>query len=131
MAQTLQPEERIYLKGKQFLLERLRVRDLDFEELLEDDDVVAQKKAAEAEALQQQQQQQAEMVKAQIEKLVSEAIENLAQAKAAGVAGDVKVFESITGAVKNAADIDKERTRDKSGAGSASKPRRSGSKAPA
>lgn len=106
MASTLTPEDRIYLKGKQFLMERLKVRDIDFEELLEDDDVVAQKQKEIADQAQRQQDEQSSLIRAQIQDMMGGFIKNLALARKADVGADTDVYSVIMEAMKGAADID-------------------------
>ena len=83
LAQTIQPEERIFLKGKDFLTERLRSRDVDFSSILEDDDVVKQRLDKQAADAERAQAQQTKMIEEEIKKLISEATKNIALANKA------------------------------------------------
>lgn len=89
LAQTIQPEERIFLKGKDFLTERLRSRDVDFSSILEDDDVVKQKLEQQAATAEKAQAQQFDMIQKEIAKLVSEAVKNIALAQKATASVEV------------------------------------------
>jgi len=109
LAVTLQPEERVYIKGKEFLRERLKVRDLDFDEILEDDDVVAQKQAQMSRQTEQQFAQQTALVEAQIKDLISQAVKNLALARKADVGADTDVHQTIIKGVESGARIDQAR----------------------
>lgn len=106
MAQTLAPEERIFLKEKQFLIERLKVRDIDFEDLMEEDDVVKAKQDAMSQAAQEDRQKQNELVDAQVKKTMSEFIKNLALAKKANTGADTDVYSVLMEAMNGAAEIE-------------------------
>ena len=122
MASTLQPEERIYLKGKKFLMERLKVRDIDYEELLEDDDVVAQKQEAIAQQAEQDRAKQMELIDAQVKETLASVTKNLALAKKANVGADTDVYKALMEAIHGAADLDvKDRATKARSAGSSSK----------
>jgi len=126
LAQTLQPEERVYINGKEFLKERLKVRDLDMDSILEDDDVAEQKIARMEQATQQQMADQSKLIEAQVREMFSAAVKNIALARKADVGADVDVYDTILTGAKNAADIDQAR-RDGDRASSASASGRSGS----
>lgn len=106
MASTLQPEDRIYLKGKKFLMERLKVRDIDFDDLLEDDDIVAQKQEEMAALAQEDREDQRRLISAQIQDIMGGFVKNLALARKADVGADTDVYSVIMEAMKGAADID-------------------------
>lgn len=120
LAQTLRPEEVVYIKGKKFLEERMKVRDVDLTDLLEDDETVAQKQQAQAQQLQAQQAQQAQLIDAQIQSEKADALKDAALARKADVGADVDVYDSITGVMKDAADVDIKRKTARVGAKSSS-----------
>jgi len=109
LAQTLQPEERVYIKGKEFLRERLKVRDLDMESILEDDDKVVAKQAQLAQQAQEQRTQQSKLIEAEVQETLSQALKNAALARKADVGADVDVHKTVIQGVKDAADIDQKR----------------------
>jgi len=95
LATTLQPEERIYINGKKFLEQRMKARDLPFDELLEDDDVVKQRQEEQA-AMQAKQMQLAEdQARAMVRKVLSEALKNVALAGKADVTSQVEALDSL------------------------------------
>jgi hypothetical protein len=109
LAQTLQPEERVYIKGKEFLRERLKVRDLDMDAILEDDDKVSAKLEEQANAAKNAADQQAQMVEAQVREMFANALKNIALARKADVGADADVYRAIIEGVSGAADIDQKR----------------------
>lgn len=106
LSQTLSPEERIYLNTKNMLKERLKVRDLDANELLDTDEVVAQRQKA----LQDQQAQAAQtaalMAQAQLKNIESDTVKQLSQAQKNLDSADVAVFKALIEAVQNGADTE-------------------------
>lgn len=80
LAQTLTPEEKQYVKMRNLVRERVRVRDLAVEDIVMDD---AGCDAVDANAQQQQAAQQAQqqkMIEAQVRQILSETMKNLSQA---------------------------------------------------
>lgn len=106
MAQTLSPEERVYLNLKKFLMERLKVRDIDYEDLLEDDEEVKRKQEEMSAMAQQDRQNQNALIEAQVREAMSSFIKNLALAKKASVGADNDVYKTLMEAMNGAADIE-------------------------
>jgi len=104
LATTLQPEERVFLKGREFLEARMKARDLDVNELLEDDDVVKQKMAQSEAVVAEQMQQARDLAAAQVRELISSALEKAAKADSLGASVSVDVFNALLEAMKGDAD---------------------------
>lgn len=95
LATTLQPEERIYIKGKKFLEQRMKARDLPFDDLLEDDDIVAQKEEQQAALAAKQMKMAEDEAMAMVRKTLSEALKNIALANKADAGIQVDVFNAL------------------------------------
>lgn len=95
LATTLQPEERIFIKGKAFLEQRMKARDLPFDELLEDNEVVKQRQDEQAALAAKQLQLTEDEARATIRKLLSEALKNVAMANKADVSTQVETFKAL------------------------------------
>ena len=95
LATTLQPEERVFLKGREFLVARMRARDLDVDELLEDQEVVDEKLRANDAMTQEQMDQQRELAAAQVRELLASALEKVSKADAQGAQVTVDVFNAL------------------------------------
>lgn len=108
---TLKPQEEEHVKWRKMLTERMKVRDLPIEDLLETMETVEQNRAAQIE---QQQailaQQQAES-EANVRKILADAMKNVALAKKAGVSADVNVFEALQKALMHDVEIDEAESR--------------------
>lgn len=99
---TCTPDELVYLNPKKFLEERAKARDIP-KEVFEADDVVKQKLERQSQDVQRQQAQQEALATAQIRKVLSDAVKNLAMAEQAGVETQVKPFTALMEAINNAA----------------------------
>lgn len=87
MAQTLQPEERLYIDWQEMLRERIAVRDMD-QCVIVDRAEAKRREEAQAQSQQKKDMQQEEMIRAEIRKTLAEAVKNLTQSdkNAAGAA---------------------------------------------
>lgn len=101
LANTLRPEERIYLRPQRLLQERLKVRDLPIEDLMASEEEVRQAQEAEQQAQQQAQQQQAEMLAAQLKSMNADTMKALTQAQKNLDAADTAVLKALLEALKN------------------------------
>lgn len=103
LSQTLTPEERMLINTKKLLIERLQVRDLNVDQLMDSDEAVAQKQAAAQQQAQQQAQMAALMNQVTVENIRSDTVKQLAQAQKNLDTSDVAVFKALLEAVHNGA----------------------------
>lgn len=80
LAQTLTDEEKPYLNARELLRARLRVRDMDYEDIVYDDAKCDEIDQQRQQQQQLEQQQQNQTVQATVRKLLSDALKNIAQA---------------------------------------------------
>jgi len=78
---TITPDEAPHIRTRSLLIERMKVRDLPVEDILEDEKVVQQNLDRQAQTLAQQQKQQAELIAAQVRELLAGAFKDVAQAR--------------------------------------------------
>jgi hypothetical protein len=95
LAQTVQPEERPYLKWYGLLKERLAVRDIEVEKCM-----VTEAEAEQIDqAMQQQKADQAaqmkELLRAEVRKLLADATKSLTQADSNSAKGEVAVYNAV------------------------------------
>jgi hypothetical protein len=100
LAQTLQPEERPYVKWREMLMERLTVRDVDVSRVVVDEDEAKQIDAANAQKAQQQNEQMQELLKAEVRKLLADAVKAITQADKNTAAADAAVYNAILGGLE-------------------------------
>ena len=79
MAQTITPDERIYINEYEFLRERLECRDVDLRGVLCSREEADQRKKANDQAKQDQASKQAELMQAEVRKLLADAAKALTQ----------------------------------------------------
>jgi DNA-binding transcriptional MerR regulator len=79
MAATLSPEDRLHINDRKFIKARFDVRDLA--DMLVPEDEVERRQKAGQQRVQQQAEQQSKLAEAQIRKLLSDALKNIAQSK--------------------------------------------------
>lgn len=79
-AMTLTPEEKVYVKMRNLVRERARVRDLLVDDIVMDDAACDAVDAQQAQKAQQSEQQQTTMLEAQVRKILSETMKNLSAA---------------------------------------------------
>lgn len=99
-AMTLTPEEKVYVKMRNLVRERARVRDLIVEDIVMDDIECDAIDAQQAEMQKSQQQQQAEMIQAQIREILSATMKNLTQAGKNTAAGEATTANVILDAME-------------------------------
>lgn len=101
---TITPDELPHVKVRGLLMQRAKANDIPIDDILEDEEVANKKIAAQQQAQQAQLQGQMELVKAQVEKTLSEAFEKVAKAKASGAKVEVDVFTALMEALKSGDD---------------------------
>lgn len=104
LAQTLQPEEKVYIKFRNLARERTRVRDLLVEDIVMNDeecDAVDQNTAAQQQA---QQAQQQKMIEAQIREILSSVLKNVSQAGKNTAASDATTANVLLSAMEKGLD---------------------------
>jgi len=89
-AQTIQPEERKYVDWHKMIKERLAVRDVDISDVLLDDDAAAAAEAAEAQKQVDDEAQMKELMKAEVRKLLADAVKSLTAADSNAASADEK-----------------------------------------
>lgn len=97
---TMSPEEKMYLKTREVLEERMKVRDLPLT-LLEDKAKVDAKLAEQAQQAQATSAQQAQLTQAEIRKLVAGAFKDFALAIKAQTGANVDTFNAIVEGIAN------------------------------
>jgi uncharacterized tellurite resistance protein B-like protein len=101
LAQTLQPEERPYVKWWELLKERLAVRDIDVSSCI----VTESESEAIDQATQQKQADDAaqmkELLRAEVRKLLADATKSLTQADSNSAKSEVAVYNSILGGLES------------------------------
>jgi hypothetical protein len=80
LAQTLTPEEKLYINMRELVRARVRVRDLTVEDIVVDDAEADRREAAQAQAQQEQQVQQTKLIEAQIREILANSLNKIAQA---------------------------------------------------
>ena len=100
LANTLSDQEKPYLKGRNLLRARMRVRDLDVENLVYDDATCDKIDAQAQQAQQEQQAMQSEMIKAEIRKTLADALKNISQAGKNMANADATVANTILSALE-------------------------------
>lgn len=104
LAQTLQPEEKQYIKFRNLARERTRVRDLQVEDIVMNDaecDAVDANMQAQQQA---QQQQQTQMIQAQIREILSSVLKNVSQAGKNNAASDATTADVLLSAMEKGLD---------------------------
>lgn len=94
MAQTLQPEERLYIDWQEMLRERLAVRDMD-QRVMVDEGEAKRREDAQAQSQAQQAQLNEEVVRAEIRKTLAEAVKNLTQSDKNAAGAEAAVYNAI------------------------------------
>lgn len=95
MAQTLQPEERPYMRWHKMLQERLAVRDVDITTCVVTEDEAAQIDQANQQRAESHQQYMEELLRAEVRKLLADAVKSLTQADANTLRGEAAVYQSV------------------------------------
>lgn len=89
-AQTIQPEERKYVDWHKMLKERLAVRDVDISDVLLDDDAAAAAEQAESQKQAEDEAGMKELMKAEVRKLLADAVKSLTAADSNAASADEK-----------------------------------------
>ncbi len=103
-AQTLTPEEKIYVKFRNLVRERAKVRDLIVEDIVMDDAACDAVDQQQAQAQQAQQAQQTKMVEAQIREILAKSVKELAQAGKNQSTADADTANVILSALEKGVD---------------------------
>lgn len=99
-AQTLTPEEKIYVKMRNLVRERARVRDLLVDDIVMDDAACDAVDAQQAQKAQQAEQQQTSMLEAQIREILAKTMKELSQAGKNTAAGEAATANVILDALE-------------------------------
>ncbi|HDR9868486.1 TPA: hypothetical protein QDE31_01685 [Burkholderia cenocepacia] len=99
-AQTLQPEERPYIKWPELARARARVRDLDTEEVVMNDAECEQVDAQRQQQAAAQQAQAEQLAAAEVRKLLSDVLKNLSQAGKNAANAEATTANTILGAME-------------------------------
>jgi len=116
LATSLQEDEKVHIKLRELLIQRMKVRDLDLDELMEDKDVVNKVLEERRQAAAEDRKLQLETIEGQVKKLMSEALKNAALAKKANASADTDVFTAVIEGTTHAADRADKADRDRAGA---------------
>lgn len=103
LAQTLTPEERMLINMKNMLIERLQVRDLNVDQLMDSEENVLARQQVAQQQQQAQQQMAALMNQVTVENIRSDTVKQLAQAQKNLDTSDVAVFKALIEAIHNGA----------------------------
>ena len=98
---SLQPEERPYVKWHKLLQEKMKVRDIDVDGVVVDDDEAEQIDQAAQQQAQQDKQDMAELLKAEVRKLLADATKSLTQSDKNSAASEVATFNAILGGLES------------------------------
>lgn len=93
------PEDRANVKMRQLLIARMKANDLPMD-LLEDEDIAKENLAKQQQVMQAQAQGQQELVKAQVEEILSRAVEHIAKARSEDAGIQAGIVNSIIEALK-------------------------------
>jgi len=101
LGQSLQPEERAYVKWHKLLQEKMKVRDIDVDGVVvTDDEADSIDQAAQAKS-QQDAQDMAELLKAEVRKLLADATKSLSASDRNAAAGEAETFNAILGGLES------------------------------
>ena len=103
-AQTLTPEEKVYVKMRNLVRERARVRDLLVDDIVMDDAACDAVDARQAQAAQASAAKQDEMMSAQIREILAKTMKELAQAGKSTAAADAATANVILDALEKGID---------------------------
>jgi hypothetical protein len=106
LANTLTPEERMYIDERELLKQRLTVRDLPLDQLLASPEEVQKRQDAAAQAGQTAADQAAAMFAAQLANMQSDTVKQISQAQKNLDSADVAVFEALLNAITSGATPD-------------------------
>lgn len=106
LAQTLTPEDSMYIDRKELLNERLSVRDLPRDVLMVDDEELKRRQDAAAQEAQAAQQQQMQQFGAMLEQMRADTLKSASQAQKNLDTGEAKVFDSLVKAIEAGRPLD-------------------------
>ena len=98
---TLTPDELPHVKVRKLLEYRAKARDIPIDELLEDEDKANQTIAMQAQSQQQQLQKQEELVAAQVQQTLADALKKVAEAHKADASIEIDAVEQLIKALSN------------------------------
>ena len=98
---TLTPDELPHVKVRKLLEYRAKARDIPIDELLEDEDKANQTIAMQAQSQQQQLQKQEELVAAQVQQTLADALKKVAEAHKADASVEIDAVEQLIKALSN------------------------------
>lgn len=99
LVQTLTDEEKLYIDWRKLLKARLDVRDMD-NSVIVDDTEATRREQAQAAAQQAQAQQQAELMRAEVRKLLADAVKSLTQSGSNQAKGEAATYNAILGGLE-------------------------------
>lgn len=106
LAQTLSPEDMVYINRQALLEERLKVRDLPLNSIMATKEQIAQNQQQAAQQAQQAMQQQMAMAQATLENLNSDTAKQLSQAQKNLDSADATIFKALVDAIQAGASLD-------------------------
>lgn len=101
LAQTLQPEERPYVKWHSLLTERMAVRDIDVDKAVCTEAEAEQIDQNRSQQAAQQSAQMQELLRAEVRKLLADAVKSLTQADANAAKGEAAIYNAILGGLES------------------------------
>lgn len=101
LAQTLQPEERPYVKWHALLKERMAVRDIDVGNAICSETEAEQIDQAREQQQAEQAAQMKELLRAEVRKLLADATKSLTQADANSAKSEVAVYNAVLGGLES------------------------------
>ena len=100
LAQTLTPKAQMYINWRGLCRERLAVRDVDINAVMVNDDEADRREAAESMQAQKQAQEMESLMRAEVRKLLTEAVKNLTQSDKNAAAADAAVYNAVLGGLE-------------------------------
>jgi hypothetical protein len=101
LAQTLQPEERPYVKWHALLLERMAVRDMEVRTAICSEQEAIQIDQAQQAKAEEQAGQMKELLRAEVRKLLADATKSLTQADSNSAKSEVAVYNAVLGGLES------------------------------
>lgn len=98
---SLTPDEVLYIKTGMLLKERAKARDIPMD-IFEEPDIVKEKQQAQSAIAQRQDAQQSALAEANVRKVLSDVVKNLALAKKADTSASTDVYSVLMEAIQNA-----------------------------
>lgn len=101
LAQSLQPEERVYINFYELAKERFIVRDIDVGRVLVDEAEAKRRDKANADAAQRKTEQMDELMRAEVRGTLADAVKALTQADKNAAAADTTTYNAILGGLES------------------------------